>query len=52
MHETKSQPIKKSKFPIAAFLHFLEYLFCWRFTYFENYLGISQHEEKQMKGNQ
>ena len=27
----------------------LEYLFCPRFTYFENYLDIPQHEEKRFK---
>lgn len=27
----------------------LEYLFCPRFTYFENYLDITQHEEKRFK---
>ncbi len=30
----------------------LEYLFCPRFTYFELYLGISQHEEKRFKVQQ
>ncbi len=27
----------------------LEYLFCPRFTYFELYLGVPQHEEKRFK---
>lgn len=27
----------------------LKYLFCPRFTYFENYLDIPQHEEKRFK---
>ena len=27
----------------------LEFLFCPRFTYFENYLDIPQHEEKRFK---
>jgi len=29
--------------------HLLEYLFCPRFIYFENYLDIPQHEEKRFK---
>ena len=30
----------------------LEYLFCARFTYFELYLGVPQHEEKRFKVQQ
>ena len=29
--------------------HLLEYLFCPRFIYFENYLDIPQHQEKRFK---
>jgi len=29
----------------------LEFLYCPRFTYFENYLDIPQHEEKRFKSS-
>jgi CRISPR-associated exonuclease Cas4 len=40
--------IDQTAFSITA-SDILEYLFCPRFIYFENYLDIPQHEEKRFK---
>ena len=40
--------IEQTAFSITA-SDILEYLFCPRFIYFENYLDIPQHEEKRFK---
>jgi CRISPR-associated exonuclease Cas4 len=46
--ETADNCDKGSGFSITA-SDILEFLFCPRFTYFENYLDIPQHQEKRFK---
>jgi CRISPR-associated exonuclease Cas4 len=47
-HNVHDAAGEESSFSITA-SDILEFLFCPRFTYFENYLGIPEHQEKRFK---